>query len=334
MNGGPPRDARVRAGIELAGRTLRYAEVDVGARSGEGARPRLLRLGACDFEFDVAEAILDLAGPTHLDTVATAVRQIFERSRVDLLRVAVHPWHATSFFAPLPEAMPTAEKFEQLRQEAAMLADAQVARPVRVAATPLRVEVLPGGRRAHWHHVLRLSESVHARIAHVAKPLGDAEESDPFARGVPHEFVDAAGAAATVAIRLRPPAEREAEVERPEDVPFALSLGYYGDRIEYALSRGEAWHFGHWAEAGDPLHRDSAYFAAALLDRLGVAPASVGRLYVYGASPEPEALEGIEALLGVEARALNPLDLFPRSPGEVDPPALAAFAPCVGAALR
>lgn len=309
---------RFRAGIELYGRVMRYAEVDLGAR-GTAAAPKLLRLGACDFDFDVADALLDLAGPTHLDTVATAVREIFDGSRAETLRVAVHPWRTTSFFSPIPEGTAPATRLEQLKQEAAMLADAAASRPVRVKATPVRIEAGPDGRRSHWHHVLRLPESVHARFAHAAKPLG-AERHDGA-----HEFVDATGAAAAVMARLHEPTGED-------DEPFALAVGAYGERTEFALGRGTTWYHSHYADV--PARSDGAYFAAALLDRLGVAPGRVHRLFVYGDDAEPATAELVSAFLNIEAEALNPLQVFGVAPPGADPLALSAYAPCVGALLR
>lgn len=311
---------RYRAGIELYGRVMRYAEVDLGARTdaAEPPAPRLLRLGACDFDFDVAEALLDLAGPTHLDTVATAVCEIFGGSKAETLRVAVHPWHATSFFSPIPEGTAPASRLEQFKQEAAMLADAAVTRPVRVRATPVRIEAGPDGRRSHWHHVLRLPESVHARLAHIAKPLGGSE------REAAHEFVDTTGAAAAVVARLLP--------DNDEDEAFTLALGAYDDRTEFALCRGTTWYHGHYADV--PAQTDGAYFCAALLDRLGVAPERVRRLYLYGDAAEPGMAAVTSAFLGREAQPLEPLQVFRVAPPGADPLALTAYAPCVGALLR
>lgn len=307
----------MQAGIELIGRSLRYAEVD------HGASPRLLRMGACDFGFEVDTAVLDVAGPTYLDTVATALEEIFANSQATRLQVAVHPWHATSFFAPLPVGMAAAEKFEQLRQEAAMLADARVARPVRVTASPVRMESLPDGRRFHWHHVLRLSESVHARAAHLAKRVGKSSE---------HKFVDAAGAAAEIISRLRRPSDEAAEVKSPDKVPYTLAFGLYGQRMEVSVCRGAAWHFGHWVEVAEAA--DAAYFTAALLDRIGVPAERVGRLLLYGEASEREMLSDVEALLDKEAQPLDTLSLFPQAQSKTDASALASFAPCIGAALQ
>ncbi len=311
-----------RAGIEIYGRVMRYAEIEVGVRSANGGAPprRLVRLGACDFDFDIADALLALVGPTHLDTVTTAVREIFEGSRANVLRAVVHPWNCTSFFSPLAAGMPPSERFEQLRQEAAMLSDASVARPVRVKATPVRIETLPDGRETHWHHVLRLSDAVHARVEHVARDFSTAVGEG--ARS--HEFVDATGAAAAVVGHL---------LRGRDDGPaFALALGVYGDRTEYALCRGATWHFGHYAEAG--ALEDGAYFGAVLLDRLGVTPAEVGHLFLYGDAADRASLSGVEDLLGIEAQPLNPLAVFRSANSGTDPFALAAYAPVIGSLLK
>ncbi len=304
----------VRAGIELHGRVLRYAEVAL-----DGGRTRLLRLGACEFEFSVEEALLTLSGPGHLDTVATAVAEIFEGTEARRLWVAVHGWNSTSFFAPLPEAMPPAERFEQLRQEAAMLSDASLARPVRVTATPVRTETLPDGRSVHWHHVLRLSESVHARLARLADSLGEHAGT--------HEVADSAGAAAAALARLLPETD---EPEAADDAPFTLAAGVYGARLEVALCRGATWHAGHYAE---DYADDHAYFVAALLDRHGVTVSEIGRLALYGELGGTETA-GLESLLGLPAEPLNPLDALDAGRSGTDVRGLAAYVPVIGALLR
>lgn len=303
-----------RAGVEVYGRIMRYAEVQ-----GGGSDPlQLVRLGACDFDFDVSETLLGLAGTTHLDTVATAIREIFTGSEAGSLTVVVHPWNSTSFFSPLPAGMAPSERFEQLRQEAAMLSDASVARPVRVKATPVRIERLSGGREAHWHHVLRLSDSVHARIDHIAERPSEDDEADAWA----HHFVDSTAAAAAVV------AQRVDE----EDDALSLAVGVYGDRAEYALCRGSVWQFGHYSETG--ALEDGPYFVAALLDRLGVAPSAVASLYLYGDRASAESIEGVASFLGRPTLALNPLDIFGPTRSGADPFTLASYAPVIGSLLK
>ena len=55
-------DVRARAGIDIYGTVLRYAEVEQ-----RGPRYQLLRLGSCDFDFDIAEAMLQASPPEHVN---------------------------------------------------------------------------------------------------------------------------------------------------------------------------------------------------------------------------------------------------------------------------
>jgi hypothetical protein len=56
----------------------------------------------------------------------------------------------------------------------------------------------------------------------------------------------------------------------------------------------------------------------------------VGSLFYYGGDGRPDVLAGV---LGVDPVPLDPLPLFGRRPEGVDPAALAAFAPCLGAVV-
>jgi hypothetical protein len=305
-----------RAGIEVYGRVIRYAEV---AGVAEGA-PRLVRLGACDFDFDVAEALFSLSGSVHLDTVATALREIFAETPLAPLAVAVHPWRATSFFSPLPRGMTPAERFEQLRQEAAMLSDASVSRPVRVRATPVRIQTLENGREVHWHHVLRLPDTVHARFAHVVSGPSAADDVPPRDA---HGFVDTTAAAAAVAGRIT-------AVGDDEEPPLSLAVGLFDGRFELALCRGATWYFGYGGEAEA---HEVAYYAGALLGRIGVEIDAVERLFVYGENASADAVADTASVLECDAEPLNPLGVFGPVRSGADPFALSAYAPVIGALL-
>jgi hypothetical protein len=321
MTRNPASHAQIRAGIEVAGNTLRYAEVEVAPVTDAPSRPRLIRMGACDFDIDVAEAILDPSGKASIETVARALSDIFQDSSAEHLSLAVHGWLGTSFFAPLPADASAAVKFEQLQQEAALLADADTARPLQVTAIPVRVEVRQDGREYHWHHVLRLAEDVQARAAHLARCIGPT---------VSHRFVDSAAAVAEVASRLIRGSAGDGGATA--DNAYGLAIGAYGDRIEISVLRDRSWFFGHWIPAAEAA--DTKYFGAALLQRLGIAPTAVSRLYVYGHPEDHIAAAGIEALVNLKALPLDPLGVFAAARSQADPLVLSAFAPCVGAALR
>lgn len=320
----PGTETRTRAGIELAGRMLRYAEVEAAPSIGpEPGVARMLRMGWCDFDFDVGRAILGPGGAAQRETVARAVAEIFGGSQASQLLVVVHPWASTSFFTPLPAGATAAEKVKHLRQEAAMLADVRAPRPLQVSATAVRSEKLADGREYHWHHVLHLPEPVHGRAAHLAEQLGPR---------VGHAFVDAAGAAIEVAARLRRLEDPGDDLSELTSNRFALLAGVYDKRVEVSLMRGTTWHFSSWVTAQEAT--DAVYHSAVLLQHLGIDVGSVGDLFVYGLLDADAVVGAFEELLAREARPLNPLPLFPSLRSQTDAQTLAAFAPCVGAALR
>ena len=316
----PARSTLLRAGAELSGRTMRYAELALDRAAGPAAPAgRLVRLGTCDFDFDAAEALFGLHGPSYLDTVTSAVRDIFRGSAATGLQVAVHPWHATAFFTPLPSALAPADRFEQLRQEAALLADVghggAGGQGLRIKATTVRLEHHDDGA-VLWHHVLRLPEPVHARFAHVARTFGDEDEARTR-----YEFVDATSAVAALAAKVL-----------PDDGALTLLLGLYGTHAEFVLMRGQTWLYGLHAEV--VAVGSAAYFAVALLERLGLDAAAVARLYTYGGPVPPGETAPLEALLGRRAEPLDPLGAFGVPGAGAPPDVLSAYAPVLGALLR
>lgn len=318
---GPPDAPAAPAPVTLAavapsGHALRYAEVERAGR-----RQTLRRLGTCDFDFAVDEAILGLAGPSHLETVTRALREVFRGAPVRSLLMPVHPPALSGFFTPLPETLGAPQRYEQLRQEAALLADVSTTQPVRIRAVPVRTETLEVEGRAEpyrWHHVLHVPEPVHARLTLLARALGAGT----------YDLVDSTQAAAAVVAALD--AQRPPEATPGRDV--ALALGAYPGHVELAVVRDGQWVHGHHGASGAP--EDAAYFAAAFLERLGLAPAEVGRFFLYGEDADPGRYDLLAELLDAPPVLLDPLAVYGRTPPGATPAALAAYVPCVGAALR
>jgi hypothetical protein len=304
------------AAVSLAGRALRYAEVERAGR-----RRGLRRLGTCDFDFAVDEAVLGLSGPSYLETVSEALREVFHDTAARTLLVAVHPPTLPGFFSPLPEALGAPQRYEQLRQEAALLADVSMTQPVRIRAVPVRTEALTvAGHRApyRWHHVLHVPEAVHARLTLLAKALGAGT----------YDLVDSTHAAAAVAAALDAPAATAIDPARP----VTLVLGAYAGHVELAAVRDGQWVHGHHGPSGAP--EDAAYFAAAFLGCIGVAPAEVGRFRLYGEGADPARYGLLAELLDAEPALLDPLAAYGRTPPGVPLAVLAAYVPCLGATLR
>ena len=303
---------RALAVVELSGPALRYAELV----PGDGG-VRLRRLGACDFDADV-EAALFAPEPADgapdavsqgLSVAARAVRQMFDGVDARALVAVVHPPAATSFFAPLPADLDAAARHAQLRQEAAMLADLPAEESVRIRAVPVREAQLDG--RPHvWHHVLHVGPAVHGRLARLAQAIG--------ART--YDIVDATRSAAAVV--------RALTADDADGV--SVAVGVYADHTEVAVVEDGVWTFGHHGPGQTP--EDTAYYALAALQRVGVAPGGVRRLFTYGDWVAGDRTSMLAPLLGVDPTPLDPMSLFSRRPGGASPEQLAAYAPVLGAA--
>ncbi|MEL6615526.1 MAG: hypothetical protein AAFQ43_07300 [Bacteroidota bacterium] len=307
--------------LGLQGSLLRYAEVEVPPEAG----PSLRRLGTVEFEGDVERTLLGDGGPPLGPALERAVREVYGLDRgpasdraPDALIVAAHPSHTVSFATPLPESLDAAARHEHLRQEAALLADVPAGRPVRIRAVPVSTQPLARTAEAspephRWHHVLYLSEAVHARLSLLARALGVAS----------YDLVDTTRAAAEIVQRLDPSGDLDRVI---------LAVGAYAGHTEYALCRGGAWAYGHHGTGSAP--EDTAYYALALLERLGYDADTPRRLFVYGDDTRPERLDLLTQMLDLKPEPLDPLVLFNRRPPGADATQLAGFAPLLGVVLK
>lgn len=303
-------EAHARAGIDIYGSALRYAEVEQ-----YGARYRLLRLGSCDFDFDVTEAVLRTEHPQHLATVSEALADVFSGSVADSYQVTLHPPGCYSFFTPLPAGITDAARRVRLQQEAALLAGVET--PLRLTADALYAEPVDEEEVVDWVHVLAVPERIHTRFDRVLRHL-------PQPR---HRLMVSMQAAATAMGRLL----RHTE-ENDADAPYALAIGWYPTHVEYALCRDHRWHFSHFAETGPSA--DVIYYAAALLRRLHLRPSDVGQVFVYGTDLRTDARPILEALFSHPPRRLNPLAVLDLDPDSLNADFdIEAYVPCLGAAL-
>ena len=306
----PEPPAPTLAVVGLSGHVLRYAEVATGA-----AGPRLLRLGACDFETDAEAAVFGSGDAATLAVVEDALRDVFAGSAARSLVVTVPATASTAFFTPLPVGLAAAERDDQIRQEAALLADLPPATPVRVRAVPVRAEATDAGGARLWYHVLHVSEGVHAHLGRLAAALGVAS----------YDVADAGRGAAAV-VRALPAAAAGAAAGGVD-----LVVGAYADHTEATVVRGGELVFGHHGPGTTP--EDTAYYALAALEAAGHDATAVGRVFASGDAADADRLAVLAGLTGQDAAPLNPITLFGRPVDAASAWELAAFAPVLGAAL-
>ncbi len=312
MDAAASPDVRRVAVIGLAGRLMRYTEVE---HTGDGA-PRLRRLGACDFAADAAAAVFadGTAGGGDADALAdlvAALGEVFAGIGPHTLVVAAHPTDTTGFFTPLPSGLDPHARDEQLRQEAALLSDVPPAQPVRVRAAAVRAEGLPEGERT-WYHVVHVAEPVHARLALLAQATG----------ATAYDLIDSTRAASNL-LEAGPTAGTAAGL--------TVAVGAYAGHTEVALVADGALVFGYHGAGATP--EDTAYFALAAAERVGVAPDAVARVVLYGDDADADRTRLLDEMTGQTATPLDPFAPFGRRPDGVDPFEASAFAPVLGAAL-
>ena len=305
-------DTQTRAGIDIYGRALRYAEVQ-----RRGDRYRLLRLGVCEFDFDVVEAVLE-GVPGRQEALSEALSDVFEGSTAARLYVALHPPSSYSFFAPLPVEVSDEARKQRLLRDAALLTRSRSPKPLRLTADPVYSETLGDGAAVEWYHVMALDERLHLRFDRILRLLPQTH----------HRMTLSMHAAANAVEHLE-----QADAAQPRTAaPFTFALGWYPTHVELTLCRHGRWYFSHYAGAAHP--DDCGYFALALLRRLGLGASGVGRVFLYGGFEPPEAFGGLADLLGIAPEALNPLRLIDLDEQSmVTSDAVAAYAPCLGVTL-
>lgn len=278
-------ESDVRAGIDMHQAVLRYAEVEQYE-----ARRRLLRLGSCDFAFDVAEEVFRAEEPEYLETVAEAVGDVFAGSFASRLDVLVHPLDCYSFFVPLPAGLEEAERTRRLRQEASLLTQTKAGEGLHLTNERLYSETSEEGEEREWFHVLGIEERTRDRLARIAKGLPRADFRPRLSMH---------GIASVIAALAR----SRAVTGPPEEPAFTLAVGWYPSHTEYTLCRGADWYFSHHTPAGSPT--DCAYFAVTLLNRLELRPRAVERIYLYGNEVDASQFRLLQSIFGVEPERLN-----------------------------
>ncbi|MFW5955139.1 MAG: hypothetical protein ACOCSK_00175 [Rhodothermales bacterium] len=300
--------AVARASIHLQGRDLRYAEVEQ-----YGARYRLLRLGGCDFDFDVTRELRE-PDSARLLSVRQALRDVLAGSVASTIRFVLHPPVVRTFFAAVPSDLPKASLAIRAQQETVLLYGVGPAATVdhEIAAQ----EALPrGDGSVSW-------QAVSVALPDVRRKLGRLANALP---GTDFEVISGRVAAGHALRRFQQVTEKE------DDMGIALAIGCYGDQYECSLAAGGQWLFSHSVE--NMAEVDAAYFCSQVLQRRGHAINEVSRILLYGDVSRAEA-PSFARLFGLQPSLFDPLMLVNLDPATIDTDFEGtAYLPCVGGAL-
>ncbi len=299
------------ASIEIRGSGLRYAEVE-----RDGGTRRLVRLGSCNFDFDLEARLSGEAEGDWVETFTTAVRDILAGSAALDLHVALHRPLGTSLFVPIPVDTPKSERLRRLWQDVAVAFPGE---ETAFSAELLRSEVLPDGENIRWWHVLAVP----------AKPAENLERILSRSEVGRRRFcASMSGAAAIVRHIVRDETE-----ETPSAAPYRLAVGRYEAHTEVVLIRNQAWQFGTTLSADSS--SDRLYQIYSLLDGMEIPMSQIVQIYAYGSEKDGVLFDGLETCSGATARPLDPLMVVEHQVDGVSPGVnIDAYAPCVGANLR
>lgn len=303
-------EVHARAAVDVYDRVLRYAEVEQ-----YGSRYRLLRLGSCDFDFNVADELILSGKGANLETVREALGDVYAGSVASTLSVTIHPPTCLSYFSPYSAESSPVERDARLNREAVLLNGSEAS--YHVATEPVRTQELASGGVVNWMHVLTVDESVNQCIGDVVQDLPQSG----------HRLVVGMQAAAATMGHLQ--RWTPANAGRGD---FAIAIGWYAGHVEYTLCNGEDWYFSKHTEAVPAV--DVAYFTIAMLNHLGLRPVQVRRLYVYGNDVDLSLFSDLEVVFELEAHRLNPLAVLDLDPGSLSSDfEVEAYVGCIGAAL-
>jgi hypothetical protein len=315
-------ERRVRVGLDVDGGTLRYAAV----AHVPGEKPRLLRLGSAAFGPDFAGKVYGTApGTAATDALGRAVAEMLRDEKPDAIRLVVHAPHLPGFFVPVADGLPAPERYDRLRRETLLLADAAAEPVLRVQSRPVRVSAVPeeAGEGGHlvWHRTQLVPGALHERLDRLARRVGAVGRG-----GARYDILDGSEAAAALARAV----DEEARAVR---YGLSLSVGLYAGGAELSVWKDGHPYHDRRIEAGarglDGLMDDVAYFATAILHTFGLDAGDLEDVYLYGPRANTVSGDSLAELFGAPARWLDASALFGARLGTVDP----AFAPAIGAAL-
>jgi len=315
------------AGVEFLGSGMRYVEIE---HSDDGYR--LLRLGDCDFEFDVHEVLFGNGPEAYLDTIAEAITEVFDGSMAEVFRVAVHPPASRSFmssvFGPAGVTSESARK-EQLVFEAALLDVDRDVVAVRAASGIAVSDVQEGGLPSTVGVDIAVSaqEPVSRRnhVSHISSTTHERLE-DVFARAG-RKNLETISSSEAVARVLR-----EVSLVQNENAKSVMSVGVFENYSMYTLMRDGEWLFSHQRAETEP--EDVLYFALQMLRLAQEQLSDVGLVALFGPGNTEHLAGVIGKLIEQPTENMNPLSVVDLKGNSFQKDfAHFAFTMCIGAAL-
>ncbi len=285
------------AGIAFSDRALRYAEIQ---QTDKGFR--LLRLGQCDFDFDLNRTLTDPGSSAERAAIADAIREALGKSSTRRIRAALHPPLCRSFFSAHEEGNPV----PAVTFEAELLGFASASQSGGIGA-----DAAGRSEDAELLHVTVMRPPV---LENLGTILADLEAEDAQA-------VSALRASAEV-VRIGG--------RRLRGTEHILAIGHSEGLLELSIVNAQGWRFATHVR-GLPHVDDAVHQVTGVFKTLEVPLTEVVQVLTFGSMPVPTTLQ---TLFQGKTKMLNPLALLDLDRDSLDPDYSAAeFVPAVGAAL-
>ena len=297
----------VVAGISFAGEVMRYAEVE-----HEQHGSTLRRLGSCRFDFKIADCLASDPDSPNFQTLAEAVAEIFSGTPAHLLSVALDPRLCYAFETSIAVDADDASLTSQVLKELALVADDET--PLFVSTGNTGERTLRDGSILSSISVFALPERTRARLKALAESMG-----------VSLVLSTSVNASSAMIGFLE-------DVFRGTEAGYSILIGDQGEYAEFAICVDGTRTASALAILED--RADGVYALWSFIRRLGLSPANVDTVYMYGEHEHDSPFRDVARQCGATLRLLSPLDVVRLQAGSGGERDLAVYVPCVGAALE
>ena len=292
------------AGVEFVGNLMRYAEVEQRENSY-----RLLRLGNCEFEFDVSGVVYDGIEPDKLGTVREALIDVFQDTNAAAFKFVLPTSVLTSYVSFASTGAGEDEVRSQIGFETRLL-----------NGGASDGDVFPGinseSAQTDWNKmsVFHLEGDISARLNELGNLFPTQRKEvvpSPIASAGALHFLDSATHADPVA---------------------TLLMGCYRERTDYGLVSANKEK--HTESRSTPTDSDRVYFGLETLARHGYDESQIERLLVYGHDVTPQLIAMLDADFGDRVSVFNPGPIVNLEETRLEKGfPLHAFVPCLGASI-
>ena len=297
--------AQSTAGVEFVGHLMRYAEVEF-----DGSTHKLLRLGNCEFEFDASEVVYSGAYPGRIETIQSALKDVFKDTISSSFRFVLPSSALTQFESSVANPSDEQALKSQIGFETLLFNGGESGGDVFPGEQMTQSSPLVQGYAVH-HLSQRISDRIRALCTvFPSQTKGHIPSPNASLRSF-----------------------RRLSEQGNMSNQNALLIGCYPDHTDYTvISAGIPVKM---ISRNTPTHSDRIYFGHEALTRLVPGSLKSPQVYVYGHVVHPDLVAGLVEDFGPQAQVLNPGPLVNLDKNRFeDGFPIEAFVPCLGASIR